>query len=101
MKLNLWSFIPARFGRKGGLLINNAFAIVAAVLFGFCKMANSYEMIVAGRLVIGINSGLNAGLCPMYLSEIAPVSLRGAIGTAYQLVLTISILVSNADSAFY
>ncbi|XP_050691339.1 solute carrier family 2, facilitated glucose transporter member 1-like isoform X1 [Eriocheir sinensis] len=88
-------FFAERFGRKGGLLINNAFALVASVLFGFCKMASSYEMLIIGRFVIGINNGLNAGLCPMYLSEIAPTNLRGAIGTAYQLVLTISILISQ------
>nr|WBU86577.1 glucose transporter 4 [Portunus trituberculatus] len=91
----LTGLFAERLGRKGGLLINNAFALVAAVLFGFCKMAGSYEMLIAARFVIGINNGLNAGLCPMYLSEIAPVSLRGAIGTAYQLVLTISILISQ------
>jgi len=82
-------------GRKGGLLFNNIFALIGAVLEGLSLMSNSYIMLIAGRLVIGINCGLNAGLAPMYLSEISPVHLRGAVGTVYQLVVTISILVSQ------
>lgn len=88
-------FVAERFGRKGGLLINNVFVILATLLQGFSKSFSSFEMIILGRFFIGLNSGLNAGLAPMYLAEISPVNLRGAVGTVYQLVITISILISQ------
>nr|CAD7198336.1 unnamed protein product [Timema douglasi] len=87
--------VAERFGRKGGLLFNNVLVIASAILQGCSQAAGSFEMIIIGRFLIGINSGLNAGLAPMYLAEISPVHLRGAVGTVYQLVITISILVSQ------
>ena len=72
-------FVSSRLGRKGGLLLINVLVAVGAALMGLAKYAGSYQMLIAGRLVIGINSGLNAGLAPMYLSEISPTALRGAV----------------------
>ena len=49
------------------------------MLQGFSPMAGSYEMLIAGRFFCGINCGLNAGLAPMFLTEISPIHLRGAV----------------------
>lgn len=77
------------------MLWNNVTILIAVILEGFAKPCGSYEMLLVGRFFVGINSGLNAGLTPMYLSEISPQHLRGAVGTVYQLVVTISILISQ------
>ncbi|KAG8201867.1 hypothetical protein JTE90_027346 [Oedothorax gibbosus] len=89
------SFLSENLGRKAALIFNCLFVFVAAALMGFAKMAGIYHLLVLGRFVIGINAGLNSSLVPMYLSEICPIYMRGAVGTVYQLVLVICILLSQ------
>ncbi|XP_064645201.1 glucose transporter type 1-like [Lineus longissimus] len=84
-----------RFGRRGGMLLNNVFGITAALLMGLSKTANSFEMIIIGRLIVGFCCGIFTGLTPMYLSEVAPNRLRGALGTVNQLGVVIGILISQ------
>ncbi|XP_065080719.1 glucose transporter type 1 isoform X4 [Ochlerotatus camptorhynchus] len=84
-----------RFGRKGGLLLNNVLGITGACLMGFTKMSHSYEILFLGRFIIGVNCGLNTSLVPMYISEIAPLNLRGGLGTVNQLAVTVGLLLSQ------
>ncbi|EDW49982.1 GM14369 [Drosophila sechellia] len=84
-----------RFGRKGGLLLNNVLGIAGACLMGFTKVSHSYEMLFLGRFIIGVNCGLNTSLVPMYISEIAPLNLRGGLGTVNQLAVTVGLLLSQ------
>ena len=39
--------------------------------------------------------GLNTSLVPMYISEIAPLTLRGGLGTINQLAVTVGLLISQ------
>ncbi|XP_075228605.1 glucose transporter 1 isoform X2 [Lycorma delicatula] len=87
--------IANKFGRKGGLLMNNVLGIGGACLMGFTKVSHSYEMLFVGRFIIGVNCGLNTSLVPMYISEIAPLNLRGGLGTVNQLAVTIGLLISQ------
>lgn len=45
------------------------------------KFIHSPELLILGRLIIGIECGLYTGLCTMYLSEVSPKRIRGMIGS--------------------
>jgi len=88
-------WIANKFGRKGGLLINNIVGIAAALAMVLSKHITSYELLIVGRCLIGVNCGLNTSLVPMYISEIAPLNLRGGLGTVNQLAVTVGLLTSQ------
>ncbi|KAM4727457.1 solute carrier family 2, facilitated glucose transporter member 4 [Rhinophrynus dorsalis] len=82
-------------GRKRAMVINNIFAFLGGSLMGLSQVSQSYEMMIVGRFLIGAYSGLASGLVPMYVGEISPTHLRGALGTLHQLSLVIGILVAQ------
>ncbi|KAI3370335.1 hypothetical protein L3Q82_025110, partial [Scortum barcoo] len=67
-------------GRKGALLLNNGLAIVAALLLSLGERTKSFEMLIIGRFIIGLDSGIALSALPMYLGEITPRHIRGSIG---------------------
>ena len=59
------------------------------------KPTSSWEVLLVGRLVVGLTAGLNTVLVPMYVSEIAPVDLRGGLGVFNQLAVTSGIFLGQ------
>nr|XP_012775398.2 solute carrier family 2, facilitated glucose transporter member 5-like [Maylandia zebra] len=81
-----------KLGRKGTLLFNNIFSIVPAIMMGVSEIAKSYEIIIVARFIVGICAGLSSTVVPMYLGEIAPKNLRGALCIVPELFITFGIL---------
>ncbi|KAA0722259.1 Solute carrier family 2, facilitated glucose transporter member 9 [Triplophysa tibetana] len=69
-----------RFGRKGTLVRSTALVFVGGAMMGFSRLCESPEMIIIGRFITGIHSGISLSVVPMYLGEIAPKNLRGFLG---------------------
>uniref|UniRef100_A0AAY5EYE4 Major facilitator superfamily (MFS) profile domain-containing protein n=1 Tax=Electrophorus electricus TaxID=8005 RepID=A0AAY5EYE4_ELEEL len=74
------SFLIKVLGRKGTLLANNSLAIISALLLALGEKAGSFEMLIIGRFIIGVDSGVSLSVLPMYLGEISPCEMRGSIG---------------------
>jgi SP family facilitated glucose transporter-like MFS transporter 1 len=82
------------------MLVTNVICLIAAAINVGSYFAKSHEMLIVGRFICGFYIGLYSGIIPMYLSEIAPINLRGSIGTMNQLFLVNlyfwNIIASNA-----
>ncbi|KAJ4401744.1 Plasma membrane low glucose sensor [Neurospora sp. IMI 360204] len=80
-----------RMGRRWGLIISpwifNAGVMMQVVSFAI-------PLFVAGRFFAGLGVGLLSTLVPLYQSETAPKWIRGLIVGAYQLAITIGILLA-------
>ncbi|GAA6220543.1 solute carrier family 2, facilitated glucose transporter member 1-like [Lates japonicus] len=84
-----------KFGRRKSMLISNVLALIGGGLMGLSSLSWSFEMVIIGRLIIGVFCGLCTGLTPMYVGEITPTAIRGAFGTLHQLGVVIGILVAQ------
>eukprot|EP00053_Salpingoeca_punica_P021832 m.213419 g.213419 ORF g.213419 m.213419 type:complete len:489 (-) comp25945_c0_seq1:254-1720(-) len=79
-------------GRKKTMLVNNIFFISGTLMTVF---AHNVGLMIAGRIFVGIGAGMATVVTPTYLGDIAPQSIRGAIGTLNQLGITSGILFSQ------
>ncbi|KAI0371781.1 general substrate transporter [Pilatotrama ljubarskyi] len=87
------NLVMDRWGRKGACL---ASAFIMAVGSGFMGVAASLSPLTIGRLLTGVAAGLGLCVGPIYISEIAPVKIKGAVGVLTQFAIVIGIMVTQA-----
>ncbi|KAF9413866.1 hypothetical protein BGZ94_000590, partial [Podila epigama] len=80
------------YGRIKTMFISNIFFIIGALLLALT--AHKAQFIV-GRIIIGFACGLGGVVAPSYVGEIATIKGRGTMGTMFQLLVVIGILISN------
>ena len=92
-------------GRLSDTLGRRRLILVAAVTFAagalVCAIAPSAGVLIAGRFVLGLAVGAAALVVPLYLSELAPTEIRGAIASLNQLMITVGILVAFIVNAIF
>jgi SP family arabinose:H+ symporter-like MFS transporter len=80
-----------RYGRKRML-------VWVAILFAASSVATAlapgFSLFITARFVGGLAVGAVSLLSPMYVSEVSPPSIRGRMGTFYQMSIIVGILVS-------
>ncbi|XP_076085140.1 solute carrier family 2, facilitated glucose transporter member 5-like [Mytilus galloprovincialis] len=87
--------LAERLGRRGGMMAITFIMMIAAVIGGIPIAAQSFEVIIVHRALVGLHNGLSLSLNALYLAEISPKKIRGAVGTCQQLFITVGILTSN------
>lgn len=80
-----------RLGRKKLLMIC---AVLFAMTGGGTGWAMSFNMFIAFRMLSGVAVGAAALVCPIYLAEISPASMRGTTVSFYQLSIVVGILLA-------
>jgi sugar porter (SP) family MFS transporter len=85
-------------GRRLTLLLAGIVFLGGALL---SALAPNEGALLAGRLVVGVGIGFSSVVAPLYISEVAPASVRGALVSLYQFAITVGILAAYVvDYAF-
>ncbi|KAL1816325.1 hypothetical protein DCAR_0520708 [Daucus carota subsp. sativus] len=86
------SIINDSFGRKPTIIIAGIAFLAGS---GFGGWGYNVYILILGRVLLGIGVGFANQSVPLYLSEMAPPNLRGAINIGFQFCVGIGVLMAN------
>ena len=85
-------------GRKRSLLLAGFIFTAASAL---SALLPPLPVLSACRFALGFGVGVASFVVPLFLSETAPASIRGSMGTLFQLMITIGIFLDLADQRLH
>ena len=94
----LSGIISKKYGRKNTLLMS---AIIFSLGALFSSVSTSIGILIGCRVFLGVAVGMASFTAPLYLSEIAPSGIRGALISMYQLMITIGIVIAFMSDTFF
>jgi SP family sugar:H+ symporter-like MFS transporter len=80
------------FGRRTTIIVGCIVFIVGVILQ---TASSAYGLLVAGRLIAGFGVGFVSAIIILYMSEIAPRKVRGALVSGYQFCITLGLLLAS------
>ncbi|KAL0857217.1 hypothetical protein Bca101_062371 [Brassica carinata] len=86
------SVVTRKYGRKVSMFTGGLAFLTGALINAF---AINVTMLIIGRLLLGVGVGFANQSTPVYLSEMAPAKIRGALNICFQVAITSGILVAN------
>ena len=89
-------WLSRKFGRKRVLVLAASIFTLATL---FTVLIHNFQLFLLARFIMGIAVGIASFVAPLYLSEIAPFKIRGALIAMYQLMITIGIFLMFLSNA--
>ncbi|XP_042227243.1 facilitated trehalose transporter Tret1-like isoform X3 [Homarus americanus] len=83
-------------GRRGTMLI---FFVPYLTGWALVAAGGSFGMMVVGRVMSGVCMGITCVAVPTYIGEIASAEIRGVLGSGFQLMVTLGILMAYVTGA--
>ncbi|KAI1819825.1 general substrate transporter [Xylaria intraflava] len=99
--LSLGTFIGALVAGEFADLVGRRTTVISSCLMFLAGVilqlaAAGFDLLIAGRIVAGLGIGGVSAVLILYMSEIAPRKVRGAIVAGYQFCITIGLLLASA-----
>ena len=84
-----------KFGRKRLLVLASILFLIGS---GLSIFAMGFVSMIIARIILGFAVGSASALTPAYLAELADAPHRGSLGTMFQLMITLGILLAYVSN---